>query len=452
MQFDFEGFEGLNAELEDFTVRKAKKWDRAFKIGEGGSFCFTMMHEGVIYAPCGDHYVYAIEAKTGKEIWRFRTNDRNYGSPATDGKLLFTPSYDNHLYAVDIKTGKEVWRFKTGGRLFSTPGVCGGMVVFGSEDQNLYALDTATGKLLWRFKAGGLIASTITFYKNVLFFGACDHNIYCLDAKSGKEVWRFITGDDAQINRQMLIKDGRIYFAVLDNHLYCLDVDTGKEIWRFRTGKYGNVSTPSLYKNRLYHSTRDGIVYALTMDGKEIWRFHTGGFIAKNIVHAGVVYFGSEDSFFYAIDAETGKELWRYKAGAGILDDAKIIGDLLCFGSWDCHYYALDRRTGEEVWRFESSSQQIASVPSIESEYTFEIKKTMHIEDAISEEKYASKHETSVSLSDYHVKSEYSSTSDYKQKSDYDTKFVIFEEDNFISRMKAENIFLNNAVNLELWE
>ena len=32
MQFDFEGFEGMNAELEDFTVTKAKKWDRVFRM------------------------------------------------------------------------------------------------------------------------------------------------------------------------------------------------------------------------------------------------------------------------------------------------------------------------------------------------------------------------------------------------------------------------------------
>ncbi len=422
------GFEGFDAELEDFEVKRIRKFDRVFKIGDGGSFVFTMMHEGVIYATCGDHYVYAIDAKSGKEIWKFRTNDCNYGSPSTDGKLLFIPSYDNNLYAVDIKNGREIWRFKTGGKLFSTPGVGANMVFFGSEDENLYAVEAGTGRLLWRFKTGDYVGSTVTFHDNRVFFGSCDHNIYCLDAKSGKEVWRFVTGDDVQINKEMLIREGKIYFSCLDNYLYCADVKTGKEIWRFRTGKYGNVTSPSLYNNRLYQPCRDGIVYCLSLEGKELWRFQTGGFIARCLVHDGVVYFGSEDSYFYAIRSNDGKELWRFRTGAETYDEAKIFDDLVCFGSRDCHYYALDRATGEEVWRFQSSSQQISYAMPIQDEYNLEIKKAMHIEDAITEERYKGKKTgETVSLSNYQVESEYATTSEYKQKSDYDTSFVIFD-------------------------
>ncbi|MCK5023071.1 MAG: PQQ-binding-like beta-propeller repeat protein, partial [Candidatus Aenigmarchaeota archaeon] len=68
MEFEFEGFD---TELEDFEVKRTRKFDRVFRIGKGGSFIFTMMHDGIIYANSGDYYVYAIEAKTGKELWRF---------------------------------------------------------------------------------------------------------------------------------------------------------------------------------------------------------------------------------------------------------------------------------------------------------------------------------------------------------------------------------------------
>jgi len=424
------GFEGFDAELEDFEMKKVKKWDRVFKIGEGGSFCFTLMHEGIIYATSGDHFVYAIDGKSGRELWKFRTNDCNYGSPSTDGRLIFIPSYDSHVYALDIHNGKEVWRFKTGGKVFSTPCICDGILAFGSEDENLYGVDIASGRLLWRFKAGGFIGSTPTFYRGNVFFGACDHNLYCLDAKNGKEVWRFTTGDDIQINKEMTISGGRLYFSGLDNYLYCLDVKTGREIWRFRTGMYGNVTSPSLYKNRLYHPCRDGIVYCLSLEGKELWRFQTGGFIARLLVRDGVIYFGSEDAHFYAVDAETGREIWRVRTGASIYDEAKITGNLVCFGGWDCNYYALELKTGKEVWRFQSSSQQISYAPPIAGEYRLEIKKAMHIEDAITEERYKGKKAgETVSLSNYQVESEYHTESEYKQKSDYDTSFVIFMED-----------------------
>ncbi|UCC92117.1 MAG: hypothetical protein JSV39_02560, partial [Candidatus Aenigmatarchaeota archaeon] len=66
----------------------------------------------------------------------------------------------------------------------------------------------------------------------------------------------------------------------------------------------------------------------------------------------------------------------------------------------------------------------------------------------ISEEKYKKKGGETVSLSDYHVESEYSSDSEYKQKSDYDVNFVIFE--GAFDPLLTISPFLNNSSNLVL--
>lgn len=441
MQFEFEGFE---TELEDFEVKKVKKFLRNLRIGEGGSFCFTTMYEGVIYATSGDNYVYAIDGRKGKVIWKFRTSGPNYGSPSTDGKILAVPSYDYHVYALDIKTGKEVWRFRTGGKVFSQPFVSEDIVVFGSEDTNIYAVEKKTGKLLWKFKTGGESASSPLVHGGMVFTGSCDHNFYCIDAKTGKEIWRFTTGDDVMINRPVVVHKGRVYFPGLDNYLYCLEVKTGNEIWRLRTGKYGNVAPPSIHNKVIYQPTRDGIIYALSLEGKELWRFRCGGFVAKVLIKDDIIYFGSEDHNFYAISAKDGKEIWRFKTGGCIYDEAKIVGDMVCFGGWDCNYYGIDRFTGEDVWRFQSSVQKQSYAAPIAEEYKVEIRKETHSEEPISEEKYKSKKGEIVSLSDYHIESEYSSESEYKQKSDYDVNFMISEP------LQA-NPFLNNSDNLVLW-
>ncbi len=105
-----------------------------------------------------------------------------------------------------------------------------------------------------------------------------------------------------------------------------------------------------------------------------------------------------------------------------------LIDGVLCFGSWDCHLYLADPETGEEIWRFQTSTNKQSFIPEPFECFELEVKKDTGIEEAAEDGKYKKKkEEESVSLSDYHVTSEYSSESEYKQKSDYDTSFVIFE-------------------------
>jgi len=54
--------------------------------------------------------------------------------------VVYFGSNDNHLYAVDANTGEEKWKFETGDSV-SSPAVLDGVVYFGSQDNHLYAVD-----------------------------------------------------------------------------------------------------------------------------------------------------------------------------------------------------------------------------------------------------------------------------------------------------------------------
>ncbi len=46
------------------------------------------------------------------------------------------------------------------------------------------------------------------------------------------------------------------------------------------------------------------------------WKFQTGDVVhASPAIVDGKLYIGSWDSYFYALDATNGKELWRFKTG-----------------------------------------------------------------------------------------------------------------------------------------
>ena len=130
--------------------------------------------DGVMYSSGPTGFVYALDAKTGKEIWTFDPKNNldvnresccdevNRGVAVWRGKV-YVASFDGHLYALDAKTGAGLWHVDTivdhkrGYTSTGAPEVAGSVVVIGNAggefDGRGYvsAYDLNTGKLAWRF-------------------------------------------------------------------------------------------------------------------------------------------------------------------------------------------------------------------------------------------------------------------------------------------------------------
>jgi quinohemoprotein ethanol dehydrogenase len=133
--------------------------------------------DGVMYSAGTWGYVYAIDAATGKEIWRFdpRANPRAARNPCCDlvnrgvavwkGRVLVA-SVDGLLHSLDAGTGKEIWAADTivdHTLPYSSTGavyIAGDLAVIGNSgaDMNkggvrgyVSAYDIETGRLAWRF-------------------------------------------------------------------------------------------------------------------------------------------------------------------------------------------------------------------------------------------------------------------------------------------------------------
>jgi outer membrane protein assembly factor BamB len=89
------------------------------------------------------------------------------------------------------------------------------------------------------------------------------------------------------------------------------------------------------------------------------WKFHTAGPVISSPAFSGrVVFLGSTDGNFYAIDQESGALKWKFEAKSRITSSAAVSGGLVYFGAYDGNFYALDAATGQLNWKFQTAGER----------------------------------------------------------------------------------------------
>ena len=143
-----------------------------FQTGVLGSFQATpVVIDGVIYVTGFNNNAWAIDARSGRQIWRYRRDlpdqmficcgpvNRGFG---VLGDRLFMTTIDAHLVALDMKTGAVIYDveledYKLGYSATVAPLVVKDKVILGIAGAEygirgfIEAFDAATGKKIWRF-------------------------------------------------------------------------------------------------------------------------------------------------------------------------------------------------------------------------------------------------------------------------------------------------------------
>ena len=266
-------------------------WTYRTGDGNGNIEANPVIVHGVLYAPTPGKAVVAVDAATGREIWRFHPE----GLPALRGLVywsgdgrhaarIYFPSGD-WLYAVDAASGKPSAGFGTDGRVTArsvvAPAIYEGMLVLPCWNA-VKGFDLLTGKLLWTFDAipdggqvggdtwthrgygantwGGMaldnvrgIAYISTGSPHPNYLGMAHHGdnlfancVIALNAKTGERIWHFqeIRHDvwdldiPAPPNLVTVVRNGRKYDAVAQvtkiGNTLLLDRLTGKPLFPFR--------------------------------------------------------------------------------------------------------------------------------------------------------------------------------------------------------------------------
>lgn len=107
----------------------------------------------------GKTVVAALDAKTGKTVWVYRSRKQGLWSTVGSSEAAVAGTYANGTYyqsapfddrfmAFDANTGRIKWNFQTSGPVKMSPVVANGRVYVGDTAGLLYTLDARTGVLL----------------------------------------------------------------------------------------------------------------------------------------------------------------------------------------------------------------------------------------------------------------------------------------------------------------
>ena len=306
-----------------------------------------------------------------KEQWITKTGVGIYCSPAVEKDKVFIGDDMGYLTAYALKDGKALWRFQSGKRIVGTPAVSEGIVVFGSADCKIYGLNAQNGNLLWTVETSEPVLGAVTIDNGTAYIGASDHTFRAINTCNGEIKWTF-TGVKGYIETKPLVTDSKVIFGAWDNTLYALNKADGRELWKWTGGltrmhfspaavwpvaaegkvfitdpqramtaieiETGNTvwrtfqsmvrETIGLSEDgeRIYSKTMNDSIVCYSTKGSpphELWASNVGfGYEhapSMQVEKDGIVFGSTKEGLIFALEAKTGKVLWKHKIGNSLI-------------------------------------------------------------------------------------------------------------------------------------
>ncbi len=210
------------------------------------------------------------------------------------------------LYGVDRENDKFVWKYETPycwpvfaqdeGR------------VFVADYKTLVSLDRESGREISRQRIADSCLDALLQDEGVLFV-ASNNDISAYDVENLQKLWKKRIPYTVE-----LAKSGESLFAACRYNLFALEPKTGKVKWDSCDGAYliagGANNEGSVYTAKFGRR----VIIKLDKYGKQMWENRTDIPVTVMKEHNGALYLGSREHI-NALDADTGKEMWRKRIG-----------------------------------------------------------------------------------------------------------------------------------------
>jgi len=311
---------------------------------------------GIVYFGANDGKCYALNEQDGSIVWDIRLEEPQLNSRKQFSTLeihddcIFTGSTQSRLYCLSRLDGRIMWQSETPDWIRSKPVVIDDQVIAAGLNGSLVSFDLQ-GKLLWKKKiTTHPILADLTCKNNHLFVSDGNLGFFCIDSQ-GTILW------ERTLLESFIDKNGcKIYSDTLSGGTYYQ-------------------SKPTAVDGRVFFGTHAGLLYAVDSDtGREIWKFEMGGSISVGAAYyKGKIYAGQQggERFFYCIDAEDGSLVWKKTVPGGWVWGSACADDgMVYIPTVDGHAVCMEADTGNIVWMY-PTAKSIPAEPAIDGDLVY---------------------------------------------------------------------------------
>jgi outer membrane protein assembly factor BamB len=330
------------AELGPVTALLGTQLAWTAQVGPAGSDQLVPLSlGGRIYAAGGNGTLAALDADTGKDVWRIDLGVPLATGAGSDGETAAVITLNNELVAVE--NGREMWRVTLPAQAFTAPLVAGRRIFVLTADRTVAAFDGRTGARLWSQPRSGeplvLRQSGVLMAAGDTLVAGLSGRLTGLNPLNGTVRWEApiaaprgtneverlvdIVGPVSRVGTSVCV---RAYYAAVG----CADAATGAVSWKQpaqgATGVHGD--------DRLVFGTEsDGRVRAWKRDsGEPAWTLDRLKYrvLSAPLAVGRVVAIGDSVGQVFLLSREDGSELTRLSTdGSAVLGAPVLAGQAL---------------------------------------------------------------------------------------------------------------------------
>jgi outer membrane protein assembly factor BamB len=192
--------------------------------------------------------------------------------------------------------------------------------------------------------------------------------------ESGRELWRLNIDNGAETGAALV--NDRLFFGASDGNFYSVNAKTGKVLWTFPT-RTENIAEPLLDSTTgiVYFISGANVVYAVDAEsGHQVWLYSRqdnsnfsirGG--SKPALKDGNLFVGFSDGTLVSLNAKTGNLQWELPLNKNKkfrdIDSAPIVdGDQIYISGYDDKLYCISAQKGDVQWKIDGGGYYPATI------------------------------------------------------------------------------------------